>query len=129
MDSHREMVTGQTQRPIASEAAVATRGLRITSATIFLVAIWVGLTAGFLDLGLMVFRKRLTDDVFYRLGDHFRWIIPSRRSTALACPRDGPRSGRSLARRTDHPGVVVGCLSFVGFLDVCAGSRSNFGRL
>jgi len=39
-----------------------------------IVATWIGLTAGFLDLdlGLMVLKKRMTDDAFYRLGDHFR---------------------------------------------------------
>ena len=29
------------------------------------------------DLLLFVLRKRLSEDAFYRLGDHFRWIIPA----------------------------------------------------
>ena len=39
--------------------------------TILLVAIWTGLTAGFLDLALLIMRKRLFTSDFYRLGDHF----------------------------------------------------------
>jgi arylsulfatase A-like enzyme len=120
MDSDGEIVTGQTQRPIASEAATATPGLRTTSATILLVATWVGLTAGFLDLGLMVLRKRLTDDVFYRLGDHFWWIIPVGVALLLLVPGTFLAVVARLRGGRISLGVTAGFLSFVGFLDVCA---------
>ena len=61
----------------AGEAVGTTRTSRTAPATILLVAIWIGLIAGFLDLGLLIFKKRLTGDDFYRLGDQFRWIIPA----------------------------------------------------
>ena len=45
--------------------------------TVLLLAVWIGLIAGFLDLGLMVVNKRLIDRDFYRLGGDFAWIIPA----------------------------------------------------
>jgi arylsulfatase A-like enzyme len=120
MDSHLEIMRGQTHRLIGCEPAAATPGVRTTPATILLVAIWVGLTAGFLDLGLMILRKRLTDDVFYRLGDHFWWIIPAGVAVLLAVPGIILAVVAYLRGGRIGLGVVAGLLSFVGFLDVCA---------
>ena len=65
-----------------------------------LVAAWIGLTAGFLDLGLMILRKRLIGDDFYRLGEHFRWIIPA----AVGALRPAARGRAGPARRPATPG-------------------------
>jgi hypothetical protein len=35
---------------------------------VLLLALWVGLIAGFLDLGLLFVNKRVIDRDFYRLG-------------------------------------------------------------
>jgi len=110
----------KTLQPAAFEIAGETRSLRTAPATILLVAIWIGLTAGFFDLGLMVLKKRLTGEGFFRLSDHFPWVIPTGvgvlvllAGTALALIACG-------RRRTISMGTVVGLLSFMGFLDVCA---------
>ena len=120
MDSHREIVTGQTRRSIAGETAGTTPGPRTTPATILLVTVWVGLAAGFLDLGFMILKKRLTDDAFYRLGDHFWWIIPGGVAVLLLVPGIALAVVACLRRGRVALGAVVGLLSFVGFLDVCA---------
>ena len=84
-------------------------------------AVWIGLTAGFLDLGLMILRKRLSDDDFYRLGDHFRWIIPAGVGVMVLLPGMAIALLTCLRRGRSGLGVVVGLLAFVGFLDLnCA---------
>jgi hypothetical protein len=100
---------------MASETASESRPECTRPATILLVAIWVGLIAGFLDLGLMNVVKRLTGGDFYHLGDHFRWIIPAGvgaplPATALALIARFRRGSVSL-------GLACGLLSFIGFLD------------
>ena len=77
MDPHPGTARGAALQPRARATTGATQRLHPAPATILLVAIWTGLTAGFLDLGLMILKKRLTGDDFYRLGDDFRWIIPA----------------------------------------------------
>jgi hypothetical protein len=42
------------------ETALAKQSVRTTPASILLVAVWIGLTAGFLDLGLMILKKPAT---------------------------------------------------------------------
>ena len=42
-----------------------------------MLAAWIGLIAGFLDLGLLVVNRRLIKGDFYRLGSDFAWIIPA----------------------------------------------------
>jgi arylsulfatase A-like enzyme len=113
-------MTAEKRDLIRRETGRATHALSATPATIVLVALWIGLGAGFLDLGLMVVRKRLFDVDFYRLSDHFRWIIPAGVSVLVLVPGlalamiDVLRPGRVTL------GMVVRLLSFVGFLDVCA---------
>src|SRR5437763_16906170 len=45
--------------------------------TVSLIALWIGLLGGFLDLGVLILKQRLTGDRFFRLGDHFFWLIPA----------------------------------------------------
>ena len=112
----------------AREAARATETSRTAPATILLVAIWIGLTAGFLDLGLMILKKRLTGDAFLRLGDHFRWIIPVGVGVLVLLPGTALALMAWLRRREGPSGAVVGLLSFVGFLDLCRGCPWSSGR-
>ncbi len=88
--------------------------------TILGVAVWIGLIAGFLDLGLMVVKTRWIDGDFYRVGGDFVWIIPA----AVAVLVFLPATVLALVARLRHgglrPGVAVGLLSFVGFIDLCA---------
>jgi arylsulfatase A-like enzyme len=120
MDPHPGTAAGAELQPTARETARATPTSRTAPATILLVAIWIGLTAGFLDLGLMILRKRLTGDDFYRLGDHFRWIIPAGVGVLVLLPGTALALFACVRRRTIPLGAAVGLLSFVGFLDSCA---------
>ena len=68
-------------------------------ATVLLLAVWIGLAAGFLDLGFLVLKKRLIDGDFYRLGDGFPWIIPAGVAALVLAARGGARPGRPAAAR------------------------------
>lgn len=89
--------------------------------TLLVLALWVGLTAGFLDLGFMILKKYLIDGGdFYHLGEGFPWIIPA----GVACLVLPLGAILALAAWLRGPGVplglAVGLLSFVGVLDLCA---------
>ena len=89
-------------------------------ATILLLATWVGLVAGWLDLGLMVVNRRLIHGDFYRLGEHFVWLIPLGVAVVVLVPGMVLALIARLRRSGVRPGIAVGLLAFVGFLDVCA---------
>ena len=120
MNPHLGIAAEEASRPATPAAADESRSSGIAPATILLVATWIGLTAGFLDLGLMVVRKRLAEDAFYRLGDHFCWAIPITVGALVLLPGMALALIAGLRHRALPPGTVVGLLSFVGFLDVCA---------
>jgi arylsulfatase A-like enzyme len=120
MHPDRGIPAGEAPQPKASETAGEMQWSRTAPATILRVAIWIGLTAGFLDLGLMVLKKRLTGDEFYRLGDDFRWIIPAGVGVLLLLPGTALALVARLRRGTVALGTAVGLLSFVGFLDSCS---------
>jgi arylsulfatase A-like enzyme len=85
-----------------------------------LVAIWVGLVAGWLDLGLTVVMRRLIHGDFYHLSEHFVWLIPLGVAVMVLLPGLVLALFATLRRRPVRPGTAVGLLSFIGFLDVCA---------
>jgi arylsulfatase A-like enzyme len=120
MDPHPGIAAEVAPRPTAHDRSGESRSWRTAPATILLVAAWIGLTAGFLDLGLMVLKKRMTDDGFYRLGDDFPWAIPTTVGVLVLLPGMALALVAGLRRRALPLGAVVGPLSFVGFLDVCA---------
>src|SRR4051812_22897700 len=120
MDAIPGTASERSSRSIGTVAAERDRGSLAAPAEILLLAIWIGLLAGFLDLGLMVFRRRLFDGDFYRLGVHFPWLIPVG-VAALILPPGAMLALLALLRRGAYrPGVVAGFLAFIGFLDVCA---------
>jgi arylsulfatase A-like enzyme len=85
-----------------------------------LVAIWVGLIAGWLDLGLTVVMRRLIHRDFYRLSEHFVWLIPLGVAVMVLLPGLVLALFAWLRRKGVRPGTAVGLLSFLAYLDVCA---------
>ena len=120
MDQDPGIATGESLPPLAGESAGQSRPPCTTAATILLVATWIGLTAGFIDLGLMILKKRLIGDEFYRLGDQFRWIIPAGVGVLVLLPGTGLAFAARLRRGRVPLALAVGLLSFVGFLDCSA---------
>src|SRR3954466_570134 len=119
MVSERGGVPGEAAGVVEQDDPTRVHSRPPAVGTVLLLAVWVGLVAGFLDLGFVVLKKHVSGD-FYRLGDGFPWIIP----TGVACVVGLP--GLALAviaflRGGGVPfGVVVGLPAFVGFLDLCA---------
>ena len=111
---------GETPGPAVREAEERAGSERPAPATILLLAIWIGLTAGFLDLGGLVFRKCLIDGEFYRLGHGFPWIIPTAVATLVLVPGVALALVARLRRRGVPLGIAVGLPAFVGFLDLTA---------
>ncbi len=101
----------------AGVAAAALHPGRLTGDATLLVATWIGLVAGFLDLGIEVVRKRFIDLDFYRMGDDFPWMIPLGVTILLLAPGLVLALLAWMARKGGRPGVSVGLLSFVGILD------------
>jgi arylsulfatase A-like enzyme len=119
MGSQLGTVPGEVPRPAACSTDEGLRTERPTPATVLLLAVWIGLAAGFLDLFFVVLKKHLSDD-FHRLGDAFPWVIPAGVAALVLLP------GAALAlvarrRRGGVPlGVAIGLPAFVGFLDLCS---------
>ena len=90
---------------------------RVTSVTILLLATWIGLIAGYLDLGIMVIHKRLAGGVFYRLGSDFPWLIPVGVTILVLVPAIVLVLIARLRGQPVRLGLAVWLLSLVGFLD------------
>ena len=101
--------TGGESAPVGTRAA-----------TILLLATWVGLTSGWLDLGLTIMMRRLIHRDFYRLGEHFVWLTPLGVTVMVFLPGIVLALYARLRRRGLRMGIAVGLLTFIGFLDVCA---------
>src|SRR5262249_9806453 len=54
--------------------------------TVLLTALWIGLVGGFLDLGVFILKQHLARDRFFRLGDHFFWLIPAGDTVLIVVP-------------------------------------------
>jgi arylsulfatase A-like enzyme len=120
MDSDPGTVVREALQPTPSVTAGSTPILRTSPGAILLVATWLGLAAGYVDLGLVILRNHLTGDNFYRLGDQFCWIIPAGVGVVLLVPGTALALIAGLRHGRVSLGAIVGFLSFVGFLDVCA---------
>ena len=110
---------GEVPRPRAREAAEGTQHGRPSPATILLVAAWIGLVAGFLDLGLFLLGRGLSGE-FYRLGEGFPWITPSGVAGLVLLPGAALAVVALLRRGAVPLGIAVGLPAFVGFLDLLA---------
>jgi arylsulfatase A-like enzyme len=120
MASYRGSAAGAAIPRPGVERFEAPQAARVGPAVIILVAAWIGLLTGFLDLGLMIFRTRATGQEFYRLSDQFRWIIPAAVCGLVLLPGTVLAFLDWLRRGTVRLGWAVGLLSFVGFVDACA---------
>jgi arylsulfatase A-like enzyme len=120
MVPHPRTRPGKAPDPWSIETAGESRTPYSAPATILLVALWIGLTAGYLDLGLMILKKRLIGDQFYRLGYHFRWLIPAGVAVLVLLPGAVLAFIACLRRRAAPPGLTVRLLSFLAYLDMTA---------
>ena len=114
------IATAGVPKSTVHEARAESHPVRAGTTTILVLAAWIGLIAGFLDLGLMVIKRRVIEGDFYRLGGDFAWIIPVGVALLVFVPAIllcliAPIRGGSI-----RLGLVVWLLSFVGFLDVSA---------
>jgi arylsulfatase A-like enzyme len=91
-----------------------------TAAEILLLAVWVGLAAGFLDVTFLVTKKRLIENDFIRVGADFPWVIPIAVATLVLLPGLVLALRARLRRGRASLGRAVWLLSIVGFLDVSA---------
>jgi arylsulfatase A-like enzyme len=110
---------GEVLRLVAPETHEGSGSERPSPATILLLAVWIGLVAGFLDLGFVILKKHLSGD-FYRLGDGFPWIIPAGVVALVLVPGAAFALVARLRRGGVPPGITLGFLSFVGFFDLTA---------
>jgi arylsulfatase A-like enzyme len=101
----------------ARGAAAESHPAHVASGVLLLVAAWIGLFAGFLDLGILVARKRFIDLDFYRLGDDFAWLIPLGVTILVLVLAIVLALFSLIARTAVRVGVAVWLLSFVGILD------------
>jgi arylsulfatase A-like enzyme len=120
MNDHAGVATEGLTEPMVSASADGTQPVGAGPGTVMLLAAWIGLIAGFLDLGLIVVSRRLINRDFYRLGGDFTWIIPLGVTILVLVPAIVIALIARMRGGTVRLGVVVGVLSFVGFLDVCA---------
>ena len=107
-------------RPAAPDSDQVPSRDRTTAASILLLAVWIGLAAGFLDLAILLFRKRLIENDFVRVGDGFPWVIPAGVTALVLLPGLVLALAARLRRGRGSLGKSVWLLSFVGFLDLSA---------
>jgi len=120
MDLVRENATEGVPVAMVCDAPPGPHTVAVTTVTILLAAVWVGLIAGFLDVGLLVIHKRLIEGDFYRLGGDFVWLIPVGVTALVLVPAIVLILIGRLRGGSVRPEVAVGVLSFVGFVDMSA---------
>jgi arylsulfatase A-like enzyme len=120
MGLERKNATERIGMAMACEASPGPDTGPVTTVTILLLAVWIGLIAGFLDLVLMMMNRRLIEGGFYRLGGDFGWLIPAGVTILVLVPAVVLVLFARLRGRSVRLGLAVGLLSFVGFLDVSA---------
>jgi arylsulfatase A-like enzyme len=120
MDPQPGTTTMAAPEPIVDQAAEGPPPVRIGAATVLLLSAWIGLIAGYLDLTFMVVNRRLIDGDFYRLGEHFVWLVPAGVAVVVLVPGTLLALIVWLRGRGIRPGLAMGLLTFVGGLDLCA---------
>ncbi len=121
--------TSEEAPAAASETAGRGQSNRPRPATILLLAVWIGLAAGFLDLGFFVLKKRVIEhEYFCRLGDGYPWIIPTGVAALVLLPAAALALFAWLRGAVVPLSIAVALPSFVGFLDVCALCPWSCGR-
>ena len=121
MDSPQGLATATAFQPEADEASAKRSAAGTTTpATILVLAIGIGLIAGFLDLGLLMVKIRLQNEGFYHLSQDFVWLIPAGVATLVLLPGTMLALIAHRRRGNVRPSLVVGSLIFVGALEVAA---------
>ena len=120
MNDHPGIAIEESTEPMAATAAPGTPAVCAGPGMVLLLAVWIGLIAGFLDLGLIVVKKRLIDRDFFRLGGDFTWIIPTGVTILVLIPAIVLASIARISGGSIRLGAAVWPLSFIGFFDVCA---------
>src|SRR5262245_19985361 len=110
----------EAPRSAASGTELGSRPGRLTPATILLLTLWLGLAAGFLDLGSLVVQTRLIQGEFYRLGHGFPWIIPAGVAALVLLPGGLIALIAALRRGAVPRAIAVSPPAFVAFLDISA---------
>jgi hypothetical protein len=77
------ITTGEKPEPIVQTAGGKSSPVGASAATVLLLATWVGLVAGWVDLGLMAVNRRLIHGDFYRLGEACLLLAPMRRRAGI----------------------------------------------
>lgn len=88
--------------------------------TVLLIALWIGLVGGFLDLGVFILKQRLTGDRFFRLGDHFFWLIPAGDTVLIVVFGLFLAVAGLMWRGAGFLRVAVAMLTFIGILNATA---------
>ncbi len=87
---------------------------------ILLITSWIGLVGGFVDLGVFVLKQHLAGDRFFRLGDHFFWLIPAGDTVLIvACGLLFAVPGL-MWRGAGFLRTAVATLTFIGVLNATA---------
>jgi arylsulfatase A-like enzyme len=120
MDLDQQIATKRLIEPTVAAAAEVTQPIGAGPAMVLLIAVWIGLIAGFLDLGILVVNRRVIQHDFYRLGENFTWIIPSAVTILILVPGTVIAVIAWIRGRAVRDGAAVGVLSFFGFLDLSA---------
>jgi arylsulfatase A-like enzyme len=120
MNDHPSVTTEELTEPKVVAAAIKTLPEGAGPGTVLLVALWIGLIAGFLDLGLLYVNRRLINHDFYRVGDDFTWLIPTGVAVLVVVPAIAIALLAWMKRRGISLAVAVWALSCIGLLDVCA---------
>jgi arylsulfatase A-like enzyme len=94
----------------------------VGAGAVILVGTWVGLIAGFGDVGILVINKRFIFRDFYHLGADFPWIVPAGVMVMVLVPALLIALFAKV-RGSVRLGVPVLLLSLVGFLDLSSRLR------
>jgi arylsulfatase A-like enzyme len=94
----------------------------IRAGDVIWIGTWIGLIAGFADVGFLVMNKRLIDRDFYRLGSDFPWIIPVGVTVLVLAPTLLIALIARI-RGSVRLAVPVLVLSLIGLLEVCSRIR------
>ena len=94
----------------------------VGAGAVILIGAWIGLIAGFGDVGFLVMSRRFIFPDFYHLGADFPWIVPSGVTVMVLVPALLIALFARI-RGSVRLGVPVLLLSLVGFLDLCARLR------
>jgi arylsulfatase A-like enzyme len=94
----------------------------VGAGAVILIGIWIGLIAGFCDVGVLVINRQFIFRDFYHLGADFPWIVPSSVTVIVLMPA---LLIASIARIRGFISLAVPVLllSFVGLLDLSSRLR------